>query len=367
MAQPKILVISNYTGSLNAIRPEAEIFLALVRQGFDITVMSPKNEYYTNELEKLGVEIIDCAPTSKFDGSFISKLKEVVSRKEINIVHAFNSRSITNASIALLGRDTLLVGYRGYTGNIRWFYPSKYLSFLSPRVDYMICLADSIREMFLKNGMPARKAVTILKGHHPDWYSEFNPADLTEFNLPPDAMICSLVANNRTTMKGLHSLIEATNLLPELVELRILLIGGGMDTTEIKGLIARSKKPETFIFTGFRSDVSNIVKAVDLSISVSLFGEATQKAMIEAMYLGNPVIISDIPGNRGMAIDGEGGYVIEPNNPKSIAEAIVKFHENPSQWEAMGDKAKKHITQFLSHDKTVEEYGNFYTSIVRDK
>ena len=114
-----------------------------------------------------------------------------------------------------------------------------------------------------------------------------------------------------------------------------------MDTTEIKGLIARSKKPETFIFTGFRSDVSNIVKAVDLSISVSLFGEATQKAMIEAMYVGNPVIISDIPGNRGMAIDGEGGYVIEPNNPKSIAEAIVKFHENPSQWGGDGRQGEK--------------------------
>ena len=364
MVEPNILVISNYTGSLNAIRPEAEIFLALARQGFKITVMSGKNEHYTNELEKLGVEVIGYSPWSKFDSSFISKIKEVVSRKNINIVHAFNSRSITNASVALLGKKTLLVGYRGYTGNIRWFYPSKYLSFLNPRVDYMICLADSVKEMFLKNGMPARKAVTIHKGHHPDWYSGFTPADLSEFNLPPKAMICSLVANYRTTMKGLHSLIEATNLLPDNVELRVLLIGGGMDTTEIKSLISQSKKPETFIFTGFRNDVSNIVTAVDLSISVSLFGEATQKAMIEAMYLGNPVIISDIPGNRGMVIDGEGGFITEPNNPESIAKALRKFFENPADWEKMGDKARAHITQFLGHEKTVEEYGRFYTSII---
>src|SRR5690606_13666335 len=106
---------------------------------------------------------------------------------------------------------------------------------------------------------------------------------------------------------------------------RFLLIGKGMDTPEILAMIQRSNKPDRFIFTGFRDDASSLVKACDIAISVSIYGEATQKAMIEAMFLGKPVILSSISGNRGMTVDGEGGYIVRPKDAEQIAAALVKF------------------------------------------
>jgi glycosyltransferase involved in cell wall biosynthesis len=361
---PHILVISNYSGSLNPIRPEAEIFIGLIHKGFKVTVMTEKTGHYFQEFEKLGATMIDHQPQRKIDGKAIRLIKTYCKNEGVDIVHAFNSKAISNACIALFNSSIKIVGYRGYTGNIHWYDPTLYLTFLNPRLNYMICLADSVRSMFLQNGMSSKKAITIHKGHKVDWYSGIEKSKLMEFNIPDGALVCAFVANFRTKMKGLADLINSTQYISEDLNIRFLLIGEGMDTQEMKSLIANTSIPERFIFTGFRKDSISLVKSSDIAISASLFGEATQKAMIEAMYLGKPVIITDIPGNKGMVQDGLGGYVIPPSSPKLIAAAINKFFQNRDSIEMMGENAKTHISAFLSNEKTVMEYKNFYLSII---
>ncbi|MEZ4721070.1 MAG: glycosyltransferase [Flavobacteriales bacterium] len=363
MTLPNILVISNYSGSTTAIRPEAEIFVGLLQIGFQITVMTETGSEYATKLESHGAQIIDYRPKSKVDFTAIKLIRQTVRRNTIDIVHGFNSKAMVNSILALMFSKVRIVGYRGYTGNIHWYDPSCYVAYLNPRIDYMICLAESVREMFLANGMPERKAVTINKGHDPSWYEGVEPASLEEFNIPEGALVCSFVANYRTKMKGLHHLVNAVNKLPSDYSLRILLIGSGMDTTEILGLINQGAYPERFIFAGYRKDAINIVKSCDVAISVSLFGEATQKAMLEALFMAKPVIISDIPGNKGMVINGSGGFVVEPGNEKDIEQALMQLYQNRTSLITMGHNAKSHITEFLSADRTRDSYAAFYKSI----
>lgn len=362
---PRILVISNYGGTLNAVRPEAEIFVGLAKLGFPLWVMTDGGCDYADKFKSLGATVIDYLPKSKFDRKAISLIKKCVDENNIDIVHGFHSKAIACSAWALIGRKTKLVGYRGYTGNIHWYDPSCYLAFLNPRVDYMICLAESVREMFLANGMPERKAITIHKGHKPEWYAGVRPGDLSEFGIQKDEMVFSLVANHRTRMKGMHYLVKASALIPDDLPIKFLIIGKGLDTEEITSMIAKTAFPDRFIYTSFRSDATSIVKACDVSISASLFGEATQKAMIEAMYLGNPVIITDIPGNRGMVVHGSGGFVVPPADAQALADAIISMWNSREKLTAMGTKAKEHIESFLSNDRAVASYAAFYQRIAK--
>jgi glycosyltransferase involved in cell wall biosynthesis len=358
-----VLVISNYSGAINPMRPEAEIFLGLKKLGVQITIMTPNKGAFVDHFKEAGIEIIDYHPEGKFDRKAIKLIRKTVKERSIDIVHAFNSKAISTSIWALQGSTTKLVTYRGYTGNISWYDPSCYLTHLHPRVDYIVCLAESVREMFLKNGVSKHKPVTINKGHKAEWYDSIPAADLSEFNFPQGAMVCSFVANNRTKMKGVKYLIEAANALPDDANISFLMIGEGIDSDEMKALIAQGKHRDKFVFSGFRNDASALVKSCDISISVSLFGEATQKAMIEAMYLGNPVIISDISGNRGMIKKDEGGYIVPTKDSKAITKALMKFYSNRDEIPAMGLAAKKHITEFLSSDRSVKEYKEFYERI----
>jgi glycosyltransferase involved in cell wall biosynthesis len=228
----------------------------------------------------------------------------------------------------------------------------------------MVCLAESVRARYLANGVHPSRTITIHKGHSAQWYDHVTPANLKEFDIPAGAMVCSFVANHRTKMKGVRYLVEAVGALPPDKKVHVLMIGDGLETTEVKEWIKQQGASNQFTFTGFRSDASNIVKACDVSISLSLFGEATQKAMIEAMYLGNPVIMSDIIGNRGMLVDGEGGCLVPPADAKAVTKAMVKLHDQPELRAKMGQASREHISTFLAVEKSIEEYDQLYRRLL---
>jgi glycosyltransferase involved in cell wall biosynthesis len=144
------------------------------------------------------------------------------------------------------------------------------------------------------------------------------------------------------------------------------MIGGGLQTNSVDRRAKELGVMDRFTFTGYRSDAAALVKACDISISASLFGEATQKAVIEAMHLGNPMIITDIPGNRGMVEDGVSGYVIPSADAEALAAALLKLYNSQELRETMGIQARKHITAFLSIERSVSEYDAFYKRIASE-
>lgn len=365
---PRLLVVSNYSGAPNPIRPEAEIILGLVRAGYRIWVMTPGNSAYIDQLHAAGCTIINHRPSSKFDPKSIRLIKELVRAENIQLIQAFYSKAIANAAWAVWGMPKVkLLSYRGYTGNIHWYDPTLYLSFLNPRINKMVCLAESVRERYLANGVSPERTITIHKGHSTEWYDPIPTADLSEFNLPPEAMICSFVANHRSKMKGVRFLVDAVGRIPKEKNIHILMIGDGLDTTEVNLWIREARAINRFTFTGFRPDASSLVKACDASISLSLFGEATQKAMIEAMYLGNPVIMTDIIGNRGMLVDGEGGISVPPAKVEPVTEALIKLHDNPQLRSKMGAASKRHISGFLSVKNSINAYDQLYRSLLNHR
>lgn len=364
----RILVISNYSGPENPIRAEAEIYLGLVKLGFQIWVMTPTGGTYPKRLAEAGCQLIDFRPSSKFDRNAVQRIRNIVRSERIEIVHAFYSKAIACAAWALWrNQNVKLISYRGYTGNIRWYDPTNYLSFLNPRLDYMVCLAESVRTQYLKSGVPASKAITIHKGHDDSWYASVLSADLSEFKFPKDSIICAFVANGRIKMKGVKYLVEAVAQIKDRWPIYVLMIGTELFTPEIEHLLRQTGSAQRFVFTGFRKDSLSLVKACHISISTSLFGEATQKAVIEAMYLGNPVIITDIEGNKGMVEDGISGIIVPPADSQALAQAIEKMAQSPSLRQKLSEKGKQHIKSFLSVEKTITEYAQFYREILSKK
>jgi len=364
----KVLVISNYQGAINPIRPEAEIFLGMHKLGVELCILTPtENAYYVDRFREAGIEVIDFQARSKFNLQDIRFVRKLIKERGFEVVHCFKNAAVAISTWACIGLPVKLLAYRGYTGNIYWYDPSCYLTYLNPRVDYITCLADSVKEVMQANLMNPKKAVTINKGHDPAWYDDVEPADLSEFNFPEGAMVCSFVANSRSKMKGLNFLIESTHHWPEDSKIFLLLIGNDLADEGIQKLVEASPMKEQIVFAGFRKNANQLVKACDVAISVSIFGEATQKAMIEAMYLGRPVLITDISGNRNMAENGKSGLVIPPKDPKAIAQGLKQFWKNPEERKQMGQEARKRIANILSIEKSVKDYKAFYEQVANEK
>jgi len=362
MSQQKLLVISNYSG-LNSSRPEAELMLGLKKTGVDITIMTPASAEYRPVFEAAGIRVIDFQPRKKFDRGEIDFIRKELIDGAYDIVHLFNGKAIINGLKAARGLKVKVVLYRGYCGNIHWWDPSAYFKFLHPRADAIWCIAPAVADLINRNKIFGKKnAFCITKGHHPDWYKNVEAVSFDEYNIPSDAFVVTMVANARP-MKGLKYFIKATYELKQDIPLYILLIGNGLYSDDIRKLVEASPMKERIIFAGYRSDSMGLVKQSDLFVLSSIYGEAICKSVIEAMSLGVAPVITDIPGNRGMVIDGESGLVIPRKNPEAIARAIEYMYEHPEERKKMADAARQRMQTEYHIDGTIDKMLAFYKKL----
>ena len=360
----KILVISNYRETVS-VRPEAELFIGLKRAGLDVAIMTYPDAEYVEKFREAGIRVIGFHPEKKLDRQEIKTIREELIKSKYDILHLFNSKAIINGIQAAKKLPVKVVLYRGYTGNIHWYDPTAYFKYLHPRVDKIWCIAASIeqyirRQLFFDKNRP----ITIHKGHDLSWYENISAIDRNEFkNIPADAFWVINVANNRR-MKGTEYLLKAMQYLPPDLPIHLILVGRNLNHQKNMDIANKSPYANNIHFTGYRTDVLNIVKAGNAFVLSSLFGEATTKAVIEAMSLGTAPVITDIPGNQGLVADGECGLVVPLKNPQAIADAILKLYHDRDLCDQYGSNAKAHIAKYFNLKTTILEIKKMYESLL---
>lgn len=364
--QIKLLVISDYSHTVG-VRPEAEIILGLQKTGkYEITVMTGSESEYARAFAENRIRVIDFLPTKKISRKYIKKIRDELKKGQYHILQLFNNRGMTNGLLAAIGVDVKVVVYRGYTGNISWADPTMYIKYLSPRVDRIICLVDAIRDIFRKNlFFNKEKAVTINKGHDIRWYAEVVPHSKKSLGVPDNSFLFVCAANARR-MKGIEYLLQATYLIPENSNIHLMLVGHGMDSPDFKRLIDKSPLKKNIHLFGYRSDVLEVVKSADAFVLASITGEAITKAVIEAMSMGVCPLITDIAGNKNLVENNVSGLVIPPQDPNSLASAMIELSKNPEQAKRFGTAAIEHIRKNFNVDETIIRYDELYQELYHE-
>lgn len=362
--QLKVLAISDYR-DFHSVRPEAEIFLGLKKEGLDVHVMSYADSEYGKRFAEAGIRVIDFHPQEKFNKEEQKFIRDLFVKEQYDVVHLFNSKAIINGIKAAKGLKTKVVLYRGYSGNIHWYDPTAYYKFLHPRVDAIMCnsigVENIIRAQKLTN---KQKAVTINKGHRTEWYSDVKPSDIRkEFNIPEDAFLLINVANNRK-MKGIPYLLEAMNQLPEGLNIHLILLGKRMDDPRHMEIINRGAYKNNIHIPGFRKDALSIVSSSDVFVLPSIMGESITKSVIEAMSLEKAVIITDIAGNVELVDDGKSGLVVPKKNATAFKDAILKLYNDRDLTSTLAVNAKKRIDAELSTEQTIQKVKALYEELV---
>ena len=332
----RLLVITSHGDTLNSVRPEAEIFIGLAARGHEIRVMTGAGSPYESRLLAAGVEIEHFVPSAKISPSAIRHIRQSLLDGAYDAVYSFNNKAITNANFAAIGLPVCVVTYRGQTGNLHRFDPTAYLTHLHPRVDRVICVADAVRDSVRAQRRHPERVVTVYKGHDLDWY-QGKAASLAGLGVPRDAFVLGCVANNRPR-KGVPVLLAAMHLLPAEKPIHLLLIGGGMDSPEIRKLIAAAPWPERIHVTGHRSDAPALIAACHASVLPALKREGLPKTVIESMVARVTPIVTDTGGNAELVADGVCGRVVPPGDAASLAQAIEWLHDNPTERALMGGR-----------------------------
>lgn len=163
-------------------------------------------------------------------------------------------------------------------------------------------------------------------------------------------------------IKKIERLIDAFAMLPKGDNFKLLIIGSG-DEIYQKQLISHVKNyqiEDCVCFMGYRSDVLDIVNALDLFVLPSNH-ETFGLALLEAMSLGTPSVVFE-DGGGAVDIIGESGFVVE--NPKELSDVILNLKDDSLLRESVARKVRERARLFdIKH--TAENLYRIYTSLFK--
>ena len=118
-----------------------------------------------------------------------------------------------------------------------------------------------------------------------------------------------------------------SSLLKENNDIHLLLPGKDSLNGKCQELVKELGLENQIHFLGFRNDIPKLLQISDLSVSASK-QEGLPVNIMEAMYVGLPIVASDCRGNRDLVKDDENGYIIPLNDSNMFVDRIKKIKNN---------------------------------------
>jgi len=147
-------------------------------------------------------------------------------------------------------------------------------------------------------------------------------------------------------VKGFDDTVRAAPyILEEIPNAKILLIGsawgepGQEHLDYVKELVRSLKLEDSVIFTGYRADANEVLKALDVAVQASLV--ECLGGTIEALLMERPTVATRVGGLVDTVRDGETGILVEASNPRDLARGIVQMLRSGEQGHAMGRAGRK--------------------------
>ena len=195
----------------------------------DLHVICSDTARHKQLLLDAGIKVTWLKFSSRFDSKARATIRAVLDQSEFDIVHVFTNKSLQNTLPLVKNTPEILIAYRGNVGHLSVFDPISWLTYFSPRVVKIVCVANAVRDYF--NGIsflwwhfPPDKAITIYKGHNLSWYQP--PAvPPSTWGVPEEAFLVGCIVNERPR-KGLSFLVDALlKIVKTGLDIRLLLIG----------------------------------------------------------------------------------------------------------------------------------------------
>ena len=167
--------------------------------------------------------------------------------------------------------------------------------------------------------------------------------------------------------KGLPTLIKAAPLiLKELPEAEFWVAGKDQAESKMKTLCERAGVTNNFHFSGWQSqsELVNLYSQADV-FTIPSITEAFGVVFLEAMATGVPVIGTEVGGIPEIIQHKENGLLVPPDEPITLAEAIINILQDQALRDSLRDKGLETASKF-SVDRMMEITYRVYESVLKN-
>ncbi|WHH58377.1 glycosyltransferase [Petroclostridium sp. X23] len=276
------------------------------------------------QMEGLGVETFQIPMKHPFDLQAAKKLSSLCKKLQIDIIHTQFLRENYIAILSRIFNPKVQVVYTNHFilhNNIIQKLTNR---LLIPFEKAVIAVCNRGKEVMISNGLPQQKIKVVFNGVKYD--ADYLPESSNirkELGIDEDTFVL-LSLSRFSSEKGLDFLVKSIAQFSSISreKFKCLMVGDGALYDEIKGMVTQLGLDEYVIFTGFRTDIENIIMGSDLFINSSS-NEALSFAILEVLSKGVPVIATDVGGNSDIiSKENDCGILVPFGDEKAMAQAI---------------------------------------------
>lgn len=233
---------------------------------------------------------------------------------------------------------------------------------------YIFAISSSVKKEVVElYGVDPNKVIVTGNGYN---QSIFQPQKLSrsavlkelQLSMPTDAKIVTCVAK-MSHMKGIDTLLMANKLLKPDDNIHFVIVGTGNISEIMSSHPPQSYSLDRVHFLNQQSQesIAQLHNIADLSTLTSR-SEGFGISILEAMGCGLPVVVTRSGGPEDFAV----GEIIEPEDPKALADAILKLahlkdekRQNLSQkaaekaraysWRSIAEERIRYYARALEH------------------
>lgn len=175
-----------------------------------------------------------------------------------------------------------------------------------------------------------------------------------EFEVPPGSPLIGSIGDVIPD-KGLIHLVRALpNIRRAVPAARLLVVGGGPSAYRValEREATRLGVDAMIVWVGQRSDVADIMKALDVFVLPSL-EENFPLVVAEAMAAGLPVVATAVGGVPECVSAGETGLLVPPTDAAALADALIGLLGDAPLRRRLGEAARKRVQERFSAETQV--------------
>ncbi len=311
----------------------------------------------------LGIPVVQIAVNGSFDRRALDGVRRLVENTGARLLVVHDYRAVIIALMAGLRlKVPIMAVAHGWTSQSLRVRMYEYIErFALRRVDAVVAVSKPKFQELLKIGVAESRLTLIENG------VEIPPREKMardtrlkdDLGLPHDTLLIGSVGR-LSPEKGHRFLVDAaTRLAPANPNARFVIFGEGPLRSSLLAQIRRAGLDHLFFLPGWRTDMENVYRGLDLFALPSLT-EGLPMALLEAMSFGLPSVATTVGGCPDVIEDHVSGFLVPPSSVSALTDALGQLLVDEPLRDRMTDSAYDRIADRYSMTRYASQFAALY-------
>ncbi len=305
---------------------------------------------------------------------FVAGLSSLIKEVNADVVHAHLTADhwLSHLTLKYAGHGARLIRSIHHPRAVGESVVSKYL--LSQATDALIPVSRYLKSLLARRVNPPPEKVHVISGGVDlARFAPAHPAARAEgrkiLNVSPETPLIGIVSRLAAN-RGLYELLEAFRLVADrMPEVRLAIIGRGEFLPRLREKVQELGVGERVDFVGYHGDdLVEVLSALDVFALMSPGSEGTCRAVLEAMAVGLPCVVTDKNGLSEIVEEGKTARVVPwgaPGAADRMAAAFAALLQDAPTRLAYGRAGRERVEKLYDRARRAELVERVYARTLR--